>query len=225
MADRMNISTISLTGQYKLLESDIRNLMEQSERVYGLPPFLLAAIASRETNMQNIMGDGGFGVGMFQRDKRAWNLSDTDAADLLADMPRQISLAATLLAANYKRLGDWKAACAAYNAGVGAVRWRTALGLDPDGATTGRNYGADVMERQSVLQSTFQKKVKVVHPIVRIGSMGEAVKTVQKAVGAKVDGIFGNQTKQKVIAFQRRYGLVQDGVVGSITWKVIDGLS
>ncbi|NET16141.1 MAG: peptidoglycan-binding protein [Okeania sp. SIO1H6] len=38
-----------------------------------------------------------------------------------------------------------------------------------------------------------------------------------------VDGIFGNLTKEAVIAFQKQYGgLTADGIVGPQTWGVVD---
>lgn len=52
-------------------------------------------------------------------------------------------------------------------------------------------------------------------------------KIVQEAVGLTgndVDGKFGNQTKEKVIAYQKKHGLVPDGEVGLNTWKVILGV-
>lgn len=49
-------------------------------------------------------------------------------------------------------------------------------------------------------------------------------KIVQKAVGVKVDGLFGNDTKKAVIAYQKKKGLTADGVVGYNTWKKILGV-
>ena len=37
----------------------------------------------------------------------------------------------------------------------------------------------------------------------------------------KIDGIFGNQTKALVLAFQGYYGLKQDGIVGPNTWSTM----
>lgn len=47
---------------------------------------------------------------------------------------------------------------------------------------------------------------------------------VQKAVGVKIDGYFGNDTKNAVIKFQKLVGLVPDGSCGSETWKKILGV-
>ena len=59
---------------------------------------------------------------------------------------------------------------------------------------------------------------------LRRRSRGRAVKTLQSRLGdlgldaGPVDGIFGSRTKSAVKAFQRRRGLLVDGVVGKNTW-------
>ncbi len=61
--------------------------------------------------------------------------------------------------------------------------------------------------------------------IYKIGTRGEDVKTIQqtlKTLGfpiGKVDGIFGNNTKESVVAFQVKSKLNADGVVGPVTWE------
>ena len=59
------------------------------------------------------------------------------------------------------------------------------------------------------------------------GSTGQQVKTMQQKLknwgyytGA-VDGIFGKQTKNAVIYFQKKNGLVADGIVGTKTLKAL----
>jgi N-acetylmuramoyl-L-alanine amidase len=51
------------------------------------------------------------------------------------------------------------------------------------------------------------------------------VKLVQRALGLKDDGIFGQQTEAAVKDFQRLHGLVDDGIVGSQTLKKLLGLN
>lgn len=64
-------------------------------------------------------------------------------------------------------------------------------------------------------------------PILRKGSVGEAVKVLQSRLNAvgytcgSVDGIFGIRTQTAVIAFQAEKGLVKDGVVGPKTWEAL----
>lgn len=68
------------------------------------------------------------------------------------------------------------------------------------------------------------------HPTLRMGSRGGAVQMLQMQLqtlgyyNGAIDGIFGAQTQQAVRAFQRDYGLVQDGVVGPNTWAALDNV-
>ncbi|MCM2408545.1 peptidoglycan-binding protein [Anabaena sp. CCAP 1446/1C] len=53
--------------------------------------------------------------------------------------------------------------------------------------------------------------------LLRRGSRGEAVRSVQRALGIRVDGVYGPNTAQQVRNFQSRNGLRVDGVVGPAT--------
>lgn len=50
------------------------------------------------------------------------------------------------------------------------------------------------------------------------------VKHIQSKLGIDVDGIFGKNTKSAVIAFQKKHGLVQDGIVGPQTLEALNSL-
>lgn len=54
---------------------------------------------------------------------------------------------------------------------------------------------------------------------LKIGSYGDNVKKVQEKLDITVDGIFGSQTQEKVIEFQKNNGLLVDGIVGNTTWS------
>jgi peptidoglycan hydrolase-like protein with peptidoglycan-binding domain len=66
-------------------------------------------------------------------------------------------------------------------------------------------------------------------PVLQNGSTGTDVKRLQEQLnfyfGARkqlaVDGVFGALTEQAVKIIQYRYFLVQDGVVGANTWRVL----
>lgn len=66
-------------------------------------------------------------------------------------------------------------------------------------------------------------------PVVKLGDSGDAVKTLQTKLNAlgyncgEVDGVFGQNTLNAVIAFQTAKGLVADGVVGKLTWAALLG--
>ena len=68
------------------------------------------------------------------------------------------------------------------------------------------------------------------HPTVRRGDRGTDVAYVQAILQqlgydlgpAGVDGDFGRKTEEAVIAFQRKNGLVADGVVGPMTYEALE---
>lgn len=64
---------------------------------------------------------------------------------------------------------------------------------------------------------------------VRMGSRGDDVKYLQSRLAyygyhvGGIDGIFGVNTCNAVLDFQKDHGLVADGIVGAKTWAKIDG--
>ena len=63
------------------------------------------------------------------------------------------------------------------------------------------------------------------YPLTKLGSRGNYVFVLQDALNAlgynsgNIDGIFGNNTKNSVIKFQRNNNLSVDGIVGCNTWE------
>ena len=69
-----------------------------------------------------------------------------------------------------------------------------------------------------------------------LNAKGDQVKAIQrllKSMGYKgsnntaltIDGVFGNNTKVALIAFQKTKGLVADGICGAKTWsKLLKGV-
>ena len=65
--------------------------------------------------------------------------------------------------------------------------------------------------------------------VLRLGSRGSDVMEIQALLSkigynpGKIDGIFGSQTMQAVMQFQRNNGLLTpDGVIGVNTYKVLE---
>lgn len=64
---------------------------------------------------------------------------------------------------------------------------------------------------------------------VKLGSIGSAVKTLQKLLnekikaGLKTDGIFGKKTRDAVRVYQTANRLASDGIVGRMTWAKLQG--
>lgn len=73
------------------------------------------------------------------------------------------------------------------------------------------------------LAKAEKKEVSVVDVAVKMprlqrGSKGKAVKVWQTIVGADADGSFGPKTEAATKAFQKAHGLVDDGIVGRMSW-------
>ena len=72
---------------------------------------------------------------------------------------------------------------------------------------------------------TTAATVAAAQPMLRLGSRGSAVVTLQHRLAAlhyfdvgTADGVFGPNTYHAVIAFQKVQGLTRDGVAGPATW-------
>jgi N-acetylmuramoyl-L-alanine amidase len=75
-----------------------------------------------------------------------------------------------------------------------------------------------------VAKPVTQPSAVVPYPgrVLKYGSTGKDVERIQRAVGASpVDGVFGPGTEVKVKAYQKRMGLVADGIVGQATWNMM----
>lgn len=57
--------------------------------------------------------------------------------------------------------------------------------------------------------------------IYKYGSRGDAVKKIQTRLGLSPDGVFGQNTKNAVIRFQKSNRLKPDGIVGPNTWNLM----
>jgi peptidoglycan hydrolase-like protein with peptidoglycan-binding domain len=57
--------------------------------------------------------------------------------------------------------------------------------------------------------------------LLRVGSSGTTIASVQHALGIPADGIYGPQTRRAVMAFQRVHGLTVDGVAGPQTLSAL----
>ena len=162
----MNITLYNLRAEYERAGVEWP-WISYVEKKFELPPFTLYAVASRESDMRNIVGDHGHGIGIWQRDNRAWARMATPRGPLasasgqawyLMHPRRQAEDAAGLLALDYRRFRDWRTAFAAYNAGAGAIARALINKTDPDKWTTGGDYGADVLARREALSKMFSKK-------------------------------------------------------------------
>jgi hypothetical protein len=180
------------------------------EQAHGLPKNLLLAVGSRETNLRNVVGDGGHGHGVWQRDDRAWPIP----SGYNADVERQANDAAALLASNIHAFG-LAGGVAAYNCGGGNVQRALREGRPVDHYTTGGDYSTDVLARLTALTPPPQgggMDTRAVQEIL-LKKVGQPI---------RVDGDAGPNTVQAIRYFQQGYGrggtrLAVDGQVGPAT--------
>jgi peptidoglycan hydrolase-like protein with peptidoglycan-binding domain len=57
--------------------------------------------------------------------------------------------------------------------------------------------------------------------VLKKGDRGSAVKSVQRKLSLKPDGVFGTGTKRAVMRFQKRSGITADGIVGPATRQAL----
>jgi peptidoglycan hydrolase-like protein with peptidoglycan-binding domain len=77
----------------------------------------------------------------------------------------------------------------------------------------------DFLEAQAELKKKKStKKKKPVAELKLWSKDTDRVEKLQKLLGIKVDGVFGDTTELAVKKYQKKNGLTQDGVVGPTTW-------
>jgi peptidoglycan hydrolase-like protein with peptidoglycan-binding domain len=219
--------------------------MRNAERRHKLPAGLLLALASRETDMEDIVGDKGHGRGLFQIDDRFhadW-LAAHGAPGSATTPPVKdaVDFAASMLESNLafaKQKGvpapdQLRFACSAYNAGAGGALEGQQSG-DCDRRTTGGDYGRDVLERLGTIQRrNGSRSVRMSgNRILRKGARGDDVvqlkRDLQKWFDRAAPGVwqtfrvqpgpvFGTALGKAVRDFQMRNGLLVDGEVGKDT--------
>lgn len=68
---------------------------------------------------------------------------------------------------------------------------------------------------------TIDRYVAPSRPTIKEGSTGEDVKYLQNKLTVPLTGEFDRLTKYAVLVFQLRHKIVDDGIVGPQTWKLI----
>ena len=64
-----------------------------------------------------------------------------------------------------------------------------------------------------------------IRPTLRLGSVGEDVRFLQRQLKTTVDGHFGVMTEAAVKAFQAKNGLPADGICGAYTWEAVERIA
>tara|TARA_R100001463_G_scaffold38759_3_gene83216 strand:- start:12895 stop:13638 length:744 start_codon:yes stop_codon:yes gene_type:complete len=78
-----------------------------------------------------------------------------------------------------------------------------------------------------IRQALLDIGVKLQRKPLRKGSRGKYVQMAQTQLNARlpvklvVDGIYGKNTKKAVLRFQKQHPIVNDGVIGPVTWRYL----
>ena len=194
--------------------------------------------------MNDVVGDGGHGRGLFQIDDRSHTqfLARNGAGGPGGKPPVAAAAryAADLLRWNFdhgarsgvRRADRLKFALSAYNAGAGGAMAGYREG-DSDRRTTGGNYGSEVLRRHAIFLDLLG--AAPVKPL-QMGARGRRVAELKERLGGwyaehapgEWEGfrvnpgpIFGVRVDRLVRDFQTRVGLGVDGVAGEKTFKAL----
>ena len=155
-----------LNQLHSLRHTGFATKLEQHATAHGFPTSFFFAIASRETNCLNILGDpqhGEFhGVGIIQIDiQHPIARQARDSSSFKTDPDPLLEFGAQLLEDNINKAQQkfpnfnaqqhQKIAASGYNCGMGNAI-AGALQGDSDKHTTGHDYGRDVMTRMAIFE-------------------------------------------------------------------------
>jgi len=130
-----------------------------------------------------------------------------------------------LTGAQLDALAQWHAWCGAASLlasspsgrGIGThAMGGGAWGGHPDCPTTARaGQRQEILRRAEILRGrpALQRLLLLASPLLH----GPDVASLQRAIGADADGVFGPGTRAAVVAFQAAHGLTADGIVGPLT--------
>lgn len=219
--------------------------MTAAETAKTLPAGLLLAVASQETDMNDVVGDSGHGRGLFQIDDRSHTdfLTRNGAAGASGKPPVGAAAlyAAALLRGNFdygaangvKQADRLKFMLSAYNAGAGGAIAGYREG-DSDRRTTGGDYGRSVLLRYAVFQELLGAAPK---PHLKVGSRGRRVTALKTRLRkwyakhapaewedfkVKPGPYYGVKLEAAVRDFQTRVGIGVDGVAGDDTAEALE---
>lgn len=149
-----------IASSEKMAQTDLGRVKAIADRLrtaaikHGLPPALIAALASRESRCGKVLdaggwGDGGNAFGILQVDKNFHSIEGTPDPTSLEHIEQAVGILSEYLEQVEQNHSDWedeyllKGAVVAYNAGVSTVQTKTGMDI----GSTGDDYGSDVIAR------------------------------------------------------------------------------
>jgi len=157
----------------RLRQTGLDKMLSQQAEASGFPPSFFFAIASRETNcvqeLGDVQADGAHGVGIVQVDiQHAIALRARDDGSWRTNPAPLIALGAQLLAQNIQQVREafpslsadeqLKIAASGYNCGLTRAIAAVKNGKGSDVHTTGGDYGADVIARKAMFEQLMSEQ-------------------------------------------------------------------
>ncbi len=215
----MNITTAQLRQQYEQGRSLIGELVDAAEKAFNLPPRVMWAIYSRETNIDPYYfthpGDGGHGRGVGQVDDRSHDIPANWDSNLTWQVGKSAEIFQACLTAEG---GDVIRAANRYNSGQGATQY-----------TTGKDYGPDVYERWQTLlfmfpPATQQEEFSIMYAITNMNGLVLDVGGASTDNGAPVVQWGANGQKNQGVHFEGMNGepYDHDTVIGKTVRILFD---
>ena len=104
---------------------------------------------------------------------------------------------------------------------VGPSTWAALMA--PASTSPGTSSGSSGASRGATTPRTTTPYTALMGTVLKAGSRGAAVKTLQRALGGvAVDGAFGAKTTAAVKAFQKAHRLPQTGIVDGAVWRALE---
>lgn len=142
-------------------QSGLYAVLHFAASAHSLSFAYVLAVASRETDIRHIRGDGGHGYGVMQLDDRSHIIPhdwETNPAEIVGTCCQELRRDLDWAAKTWPDFTDrqhLKIAAAAYNSGPHNAARGVAEG-DADAHDTGHDYGADVLNRMDVFADLLQ---------------------------------------------------------------------
>lgn len=201
----MNLSRAQLRAQYERARPLLGELVDDAEKAFQLPPRIMWAIYSRETNLDphwiTNPGDSGHGHGLKAKIGQVDDRSHPIPDDWRTNLAWQVGTSAQIFANGYRRTGgDIVRAANRYNSGQEQTRY-----------TTGKDYGPDVYERWQALVEMFpptppEEEFKIVLALMNTDGFVIDIEAASKDNGARPLQFPANGQENQGIFFEGIHG-------------------
>jgi len=113
-------------------------------------------------------------------------------------------------------INKWSAGCINICGGWDGLEWKSFMEMIDNSP---KNLYDVILWSGKDFLKYIDNEEDVYRPTLFYSCICDHVGAVQKRLGIRVDNIFGKNTHKKVMQFQKESNLLEDGIVGDITWR------